>query len=120
MLENEDPALMQKSVKKINQIRANPPKPPRARICKGIRKHVIPTLQWGSIDWWNFIDWDTARVDEHKILQKVTSEEPEEILHKPVCFPAFVSFSERRMCCETHQHPLFRRFAVKRAGIVLF
>ena len=51
------------------------------------------------------MDWDTARVDEHKILQKVTSEELEEIFHKPVCFP--------------RQHPLFRRLAVKSAGIVL-
>ena len=44
------------------------------------------------------MDWDTARVDEHKILQKVTSEELEEIFHKPVCFPAFLCHSQSVEC----------------------
>ena len=70
MLENEDPALRQKAVRKIHQIRANPPKPVRARIGKGTKKQVNPTLQWGSRDWWNTIDWDTERVDEPKIYIK--------------------------------------------------
>ena len=94
MLENEDPALRQKAVSKIHQIRANPPKPVRARIGKGTKKQVNPTLKWGSRDWWNTIDWDTERVDEPKILHKVTSEELDEILHKPVCFPAFPCHSQ--------------------------
>ena len=98
MLENEDPALrQQKAVNKIHQIRANPPRPLRARICKGIRKHVNPTLQWGSRDCWNIIDWDTARVDVPKILHKVTSQ---------TCMLSCISlsFSGCRTCCEARQH----------------
>ena len=98
MLENEDPALrQQKAVNKIYQIRANPPRPLRAGICKGIRKHVNPTSQWGSRDCWNIIDWDTARVDEPKILHKVTSQ---------TCMLSCISlsFSGCRTCCEARRH----------------
>ena len=65
------------------KIRSKPAKPPRSCVCKGIRKQITPllVLMWGSRYWWGIIDWESARVDEPRILQRLTDDSEE--LHTP-------------------------------------
>ena len=91
MLESEDKTLRHKAVSIIQQIRSNPQTPPRAHVLKGIRKHVNPTLQWVSRNWWEIIiiEWEKARIDEPRILERITNEELENMLQTPACFPKY-------------------------------
>ena len=89
MLESEDDILRRKAVTIIQQIRSKPQKPPRARVLKGIRKHVNPILQWGSRNWWEIIEWEKARIHEPRILERITNEELENMLQTPACFPKY-------------------------------
>ena len=85
MLESEDNTLRHKTVSIIKQIRSKPQTPPRAHVIKGIRKHVNPTLQWGSRNWWEIIELEKARIDEPRILERITNDELDNMLQTPAC-----------------------------------
>ena len=94
MLESEDNTLRHKAVSIIQQIKSKPQTPPRAHVLKGIRKHVNPTLQWGSRNWWEIIELEKARIDEPRILERITNDELENMLQTPACFPKYPCHSQ--------------------------
>ena len=104
--------IIHKAVSIIQQIRSNPQKPPRACVLKGIRKHVNPTLQWGSRNWWEIIEWEKARIDEPRILERITRH-----LHASLNTPAI-----RRVWSVLWSWSalLPRKFMGKRGGTVSF
>ena len=87
MLESSSESVRQAAVKKIREIRENPPKKPRARVLTGIRKHIIPELQWEADSWDSIIDWNSVRVHEPQILSDLSLEELESAVSSPITFP---------------------------------
>ena len=52
-LSSEESSVRRKEVNLIRDIRKKPPKPPRAKVLKKVRKYKIPPLQWDSEHWWD-------------------------------------------------------------------
>ena len=94
MLESENDSVRQMAVNKIQAVRSKPPKPPRARVCKGVRKHVIPPLVWGSNNWWEIIDWNNVKLFEPKIIKNLSDEKLNSIIKEPINFPKFPCHSQ--------------------------
>ena len=74
MLSSDDQNLRKKAVAKIQQVRKQPPKPPRAKLFQGIRKSEIPNLQWEASSWEDIIDLKKVKVFEPFILEKLTDQ----------------------------------------------
>ena len=94
MLESENDSMRQMAVDKIQAARSKPPKFPRARVCKGIRKHVIPSLVWDSKNWWDMINWNNVKLYEPKIFKNLSDESINSIINKPISFPKFPCHSQ--------------------------
>ena len=94
MLEHPEERVRTKAVNIINGVRANPPKPPRARVCRGIRKHIIPPLQYESDNWWDIINWDAVKVYEPRILQRISAAEINATCGTPMTFPKYPCHSQ--------------------------
>ena len=94
MMESENDSVRRMAVDKIQAARSKPPKPPRARVCKGIRKHVIPPLVWDSKNWWDMINWNNVKLYEPKIIKNLSDELINSILNKPISFPEFPCHSQ--------------------------
>ena len=47
-----------------------------------------------SRNWWEIIDWEKARIDEPRILKRITNEELEKMLQTPACFPKYPCHSQ--------------------------
>ena len=71
-LASEESSVRRKEVNLIRDIRKKPPKPPRAKVLKKVRKYKIPPLQWDSEHWWDIIDWKTTVVHQPAILSKMS------------------------------------------------
>ena len=89
MLESDLEEVRLKAINLIKKFRKNPPKPPKNKHLKGIRKHVIPNLNWNAKNWWDMIDWRKIKIVEPKIIQQLSTEELEDIIHTPKLFPHF-------------------------------
>ena len=64
-------------LKAINlmKFRKNPPKPPRNKHLKGIRKHFIPNLYWNAKNWRDMFDWCKVKIVEPKIIQQLSTQD---------------------------------------------
>ena len=89
MLSSDDPNLRKKAVAKIQQVRKQPPKPPRAKLFQGIRKFEIPNLQWEASSWEDIIDLKKVKVFEPFILEKLTDQEISSAVDTPLVFPSY-------------------------------
>ena len=94
MLACDQEEVRTKAVNIINGFRAKPPKPPRAKFCRKIRKFTIPLLQWDSETWWDIIDWGKVSVFEPRILSRIDTESLEQAISNPVSFPSFPCHSQ--------------------------
>ena len=94
MLSSEDDNIRKKAVRKIQQVRKKPPKPPRAKIFQGIRKFEVPPLQWEASSWEDMIDFDKVKVFEPFILEKLSDQDISSALDSPVVFPPYSLHSQ--------------------------
>ena len=62
MLAAQDKTVRKKAVKKIQDIRKNPPKPTTAKLFQGIRKFTVPDLIWNAKRWENILDWKKVKI----------------------------------------------------------
>lgn len=94
MLESQEESVRRKAVDIVKKTRAKPPKAPRARVLKGIRKFVIPPLQWTAEVWWEMIDWTEIKLYEPEILRRIDLEQLEMAISQPLSFPNFPCHSQ--------------------------
>ena len=81
--------MRRKAVQTIRNVRCQPPKPPRVRVLKNVRRYKIPPLQWDAGHWWDIIQWESTAVHQPEIIRRMTDDELEQALDNPVQFPAF-------------------------------
>ena len=94
MLESENEEVRCKAVNLIKAVRSKPPKPPRAKVLRKMRKFVIPPLRWDADAWWNIIDWSQVQIVEPSILSRISTEMLEQACQTPMSFPKFPCHSQ--------------------------
>ena len=94
MLASDDQAIRKMAVQKIQQVRKQPPKPPRAKLFQGMRKFEIPTLQWDVNSWEEIIELEKAKVFEPFILEKLSDQEIASALDTPLVLPSYSLHSQ--------------------------
>ena len=94
MFEDEDASVRKLAVDILKNTRLNPPKPPKSKVLKGIRKHVIPSLNWDAMKVTEIIDFDKLKIYEPRILKKLSSEDIESALQNPLDFPSYPCHSQ--------------------------
>ena len=101
MLEDPDPEVRQFGVNLIKKSRQSPPKPPKMKALKGMRKHNVPDLNWEAESWKDIINWKKITVWEPRILEKLTMQEIEDAVQTPISFPKYPCHSQtvERMFC---------------------
>ena len=90
MLEDPEEDVRQFGVSLLKKARQNPPKVPKSKYLKGIRKHEIPVLNWNASNWKDMIDWKEIRVWEPRILKALSMEQIEAAVQSPICFPKYL------------------------------
>ena len=83
-----------KGINLLKQARENPPKPPKMKVLKGIRKFRIPDLNWNATSWNNIISWDGITLSEPRILKNLTIEQIETAVQDPMIFPEYPCHSQ--------------------------
>ena len=48
----------------------------------------------GIQNWWEIIEWEKARIDELRILERITNDELENMLQTHACFPKYPRHSK--------------------------
>ena len=94
MLEDPDPEVRQFGVNLIKKSRQSPPKPPKMKALKGMRKHNVPDLNWEAESWKDIINWKKITVWEPRILEKLTMQEIEDAVQTPISFPKYPCHSQ--------------------------
>ena len=94
MLEDPEKEIRQFGVNLIKAARQKPPKPPKMKVLKGIRKHQVPDLNWEAKCWRDLIDWKKILVWEPRILMKLTLEQVEDAVETPISFPKYPCHSQ--------------------------
>ena len=95
MLEDPDEEIRLFGVNLVRKLRQKPPKPPRMKALKGIRKHEIPPLNWEvGNSWRNIISWDKITVWEPRILKKLSSDQIDAAVQNPIHFPKYPCHSQ--------------------------
>ena len=94
MMEDPDADVRKSGIKIIEKVRSNPPKAPKSKYLKGIRKHEIPQLNWSAANWTEIIDLKKVKIWEPRILKKLSKEEVESAVDTPVCFPKYPCHSQ--------------------------
>lgn len=94
MLASDNDTARCKAVNLIKAARLKPPKPPKAKALRKIRKFEIPPLIWNADNWWEIIDWSKVKVVEPTILSKVSNEVLDEACTTPLTFPKFPCHSQ--------------------------
>ena len=89
MLESSDARIRCRAVKILQEAREKPPKIPKMKVLKGVRRFSIPPLNWNARKWSDIIDWDTVKVHEPSILEKLDSDKLEDAKAEHVIFPNF-------------------------------
>ena len=89
MMEDPDADVRKSGIKILDKVRSNPPKAPKSKYLKGIRKHEIPQLNWSAANWTEIIDLKKVKIWEPRILKKLSKEEVESAVDTPVCFPKY-------------------------------
>ena len=64
MLESDQETVRAKAVNIIKAARSKPPKAPRAKALRKIRRFKIPPLNWSAANWWEIIDWSKVTIFE--------------------------------------------------------
>ena len=94
MLEDQDANIRKSGIKIIKKLRSNPPKPPKSKILKGVRKHEIPQLNWNASKWTEIIDLERVKIWEPKIISKLSLEKVEAACESPISFPKYPCHSQ--------------------------
>ena len=94
MLESADMRVRVKAVQLIKQARLKPPKQPRIKALQGIRKYVIPPLQWQAKKWSDIVDWKSQSVHECSILSNLESKDLDDAITTPLSFPSYPLHSQ--------------------------
>ena len=94
MLESADMRVRVKAVQLIKQARLKPPKQPRIKALQGIRKYVIPPLQWQAKKWSDIVDWKSQSVHECSILSSLESKDLDNAITTPLSFPSYPLHSQ--------------------------
>ena len=94
MLESELEVVRSKAISIIKTSRSKPPKPPRAKVLRKIRKFQIPLLEWDAEAWCDVIDWSKVKVFEPEILSRLSIDTFEGACDEPLCFPRFPCHSQ--------------------------
>jgi hypothetical protein len=89
MLEDPDPKVKQFGVNLIRKSRQSPPKPPKMKALKGMRKHKVPDLNWEAESWEDIINWKKITVWEPRILEKLTMQGIKDAVLTPISFPKY-------------------------------
>ena len=94
MLEDQDINVRNRGIEKIRKLRSTPPKKPKSKVLKGIRKHEIPELNWGASKWTEIIDLEKVKIHEPRITKKLSLEKVEAAKDSPLCFPKYPCHSQ--------------------------
>ena len=95
MLEDPDEDVRLFGVNLLRKMRERPPKPPRMKALKGIRKHEIPSLNWeAGNSWKDIISWDKVILWEPRILKKLSEDQIEAAVLTPINFPKYPCHSQ--------------------------
>jgi hypothetical protein len=94
MLAAPELSVRKRAVELIRTLRKKPQKKPRMKLLQGIRKLMVPPLQWSAESWVDIINWKKATVSEPYILERLTLQQVEEALVKPLELPKFPLHSQ--------------------------
>ena len=94
MLESDQQEVRTKAVNIIKAARSKPPKPPRAKALRKIRKFKVPALNWSAEAWWEIIDWSQVQVAEPSILSRIGTDMLDQAVSNPITFPGFPCHSQ--------------------------
>ena len=94
MLESDQETVRTKAVNIIKSARSKPPKAPRAKALRKIRKFKIPPLNWSAANWWEIIDWSKVTIFEPSILRRIGTEMLDQAVGSPLTFPSFPCHSQ--------------------------
>ena len=94
MLEDTQEEIRQFGVNLIENSRQKPPRPPKRKVLKGIRKHEVPPLNWEAKTWKDLIDWKSITVWEPRIFQKISLEQIQDAVQTPIIFPKYPCHSQ--------------------------
>ena len=86
--------VRRKAVQIIQMSRNKIMKRPKARVLKGVRKFLVPQLDWDAEVWWEIISWDKVTVAEPELLRRIDLVEFEKVESGPLSFPMFPCHSQ--------------------------
>ena len=86
MLSSTEFEVRSKMVELIKENRRNPPKKPKMKKLKGMRKFKNPLLQWQASHWSQIIIWGTTFF-EPQIIRAISCEELDMMKEDPYIFP---------------------------------
>ena len=94
MLEDPDAGVREEAIAMVKKARSNPPKAPRSKYLKGMRKHEVPPLNWDAAKWTEIVNMENLKIWEPRILQKLSLDRVEAALEEPMCFPKYPCHSQ--------------------------
>ena len=86
MLASDSRDIRERGVKLILQAKLNPNKP-RQKLLRGIRKLVIPKINWDAQTWPDLINFAEIIISVPDIILKISDEDLKKILDNPYKFP---------------------------------
>ena len=94
MLESPMKSVRCKAVERIKKVREKPPKVQKMKVLKGVRKFSIPNLNWNPSSQWDIIEWDSVKIYEPSILEKLNVDDLKAAESVPHSFPNFPLHSQ--------------------------
>ena len=94
MLEDPDMEVRRSGIEMTKKARSKPPKVPKSKFLKGMRKHAIPNLNWNASKWTDIVDLKKVKIWEPRILSKLSEKQLEDAMETPHCFPKYPCHSQ--------------------------